>query len=127
MRLYTAERGAPKRWNEIRRPRARERRPLAAAPPLPAFLGIWLAHRRSGAEQLAEVTAVAIDGSSAPEVAGRLLATTGDTVRVEVTMGRLPESRDVLLYVGRLGWFEVTQRVRRQCKLILSLAAWPRR
>ena len=56
-----------------------------------------------------------------------LLRSTGDTITVQVVEGRAPLGPDELLYVGGRGAFEVARREDWDGRVLLTLAAWPRR
>jgi hypothetical protein len=71
---------------------------------------------------------VYLDGIEPPELALRLLRSTGDTIAVEVVEGRVPLGPDELLYVGGRGAYEVARREEWPGgRVLLTLAAWPGR
>jgi hypothetical protein len=62
-----------------------------------------------------------------PDLTLRLPRSTGDTITVQVVEGRVPLG-DELLYVGGRGAFEVARREDwGEGRVLLTLAAWPRR
>lgn len=70
---------------------------------------------------------VAIDRLAPPDLRARVLRSTGDTLTVQVDEGALPNGNE-LVYVERRGAFEVARREAwPEGRVLLTLAAWPRR
>jgi hypothetical protein len=83
--------------------------------------------RSAAASHLAVAVHIAQDELEPPELTLRLLRSTGDTITVQVVEGQTPLDPDELLYVGGRGAYEVARREDWGGRVLLALAAWPRR
>jgi hypothetical protein len=76
----------------------------------------------------AVVRAVQDGEGGPPDLELRLLSSTGDTITVQVVDGVVPADRAALLYVAGRGAYEVLRRETWPGpRVLLTLAAWPRR
>lgn len=77
---------------------------------------------------LAKITAVAQDQLAPPDARAALVSSRGDVLTVQIAEGGLTEGADFLVYVGSRGAFEVLRReMWPGDRVLLTLAAWPRR
>jgi hypothetical protein len=73
-------------------------------------------------------TQIAQDGLAPPDARGHLLSSTGDTLTMQLVDGRISEDAGMVVYAGGRGAFEVVRReVWPKGRVLLTLAAWPRR
>jgi hypothetical protein len=71
---------------------------------------------------------IAQDELERPDLRLQVLSSAGDTITVQVVDGVAPLEPEAVLYVQRRGSFEITRRETwLGGRVLLSLAAWPRR
>jgi hypothetical protein len=77
---------------------------------------------------VAVMVQVAQDHLESPDLHIRILSTTGDGLSVQVVDGVVPFDPDAVIYVERRGPFEIARREAWPGgRVLLTLAAWPRR
>lgn len=88
------------------------------------LLAVWL-HPTSA--DPGTMTRVAMDMTEVPDLHVRLVASTGDTITVQVVDGRAPVGHE-LMYVQSRGAYELA-RVERwgEERVLLAMRAWPNR
>lgn len=88
-------------------------------------LGVWVFPRGTDPGEMARV---AMDMGRLPDLHVQLLTSTGETVTVQVVDGLVPLDATGVLYVQRRGTYELLRREPWPGgRVLLTLAAWPRR